>query len=221
MLVKVAIAFAAGAAVLAGHWWVRRYDALGRARRFPYFSVGALVVLAVVCAIPSVLRDREEHRLDQTADQLVGAPVKVHCQTLSQSFFQLNGDLGFVKWGPGGVPEHQTYLERDVCAELRDYLHSSKAAPSPDQVIAVHVLTHESMHMRGITSESQAECAAVQRDTQTAELLGATPTEAASLSRSYWLTDYPRMPASYRTTECAPGGALDEHLPTPSWAPAS
>ena len=89
--------------------------------------------------------------------------------------------------------------------------------PSLDEVIAVHVLTHESMHMRGITGEAQAECAAVQRDAQTAWLLGANAADATALARSYWRLVCPRMPDDYRTVDCGASAALDEHLPDAPW----
>jgi hypothetical protein len=220
-MLKLAVLAAVAAVALAVRWWTRRYDGLGRQRRFPAISVSLLGVVAVALLVPSYLRHREETRLSDVATTLVGRSAAVHCQTFGQSFTQLDGDLGFVRWGPGGVPEHQTELKRGPCAALRDYLRSDKLHPSSDQIIAVHVLTHESMHMRGITDEAQAECAAVQRDAQTAELLGASQSAALALARIYWITDYPQMPDGYRTADCAPGGSLDEHLPHPPWAPRS
>jgi hypothetical protein len=220
MMLWLAAALAVAAVVVAVRWVPRRRDALGRARRFPFFSVGALLVLAVLASVPTYLRQSEERKLSAVAGTLVGTPVKVHCQTFGQEFTQLTPDLGFVRWGGNGVPEHQTYLVHSVCADLRSYLHSDKANPSPAQVIAVHVLTHESMHMRGITSESQAECAAMQRDAVTAQLLGATPAEALALAQRYWRVDYPRMSSTYQSPDCVPGGSLDEHLPDPPWTPA-
>lgn len=81
----------------------------------------------------------------------------------------------------------------------------------------MHVLTHESMHMRGLTDEAAAECAAIQRDELTAELLGAAAAEARQLARRYWLLDYPQMPDNYRSGDCTPGGPMDERLATPPW----
>jgi hypothetical protein len=219
MMVKVAILLAIAAIVVAVRWWTRRYDALGRPRRFPYFTVGLLVVVAVGAVIPTYLREREEHRLSEVATALVGAPAVVHCQTFGQEFTQLDGDLGFVRWGVDGVPEHQTFIKHGPCTALRAYLDSNKHHPTADEIIAVHVLTHESMHMRGIKNEADAECAAMQRDVRTAQLLGADLADAQLLARTYWRVDYPQMPDGYRSTDCAPGGALDEHLPDAPWDP--
>ena len=50
-------------------------------------------------------------------------------------------------------------------------------------MVAVHTLTHESIHMSGVTSESATECLAVQRDAEMARLLGAPRTAASELAR--------------------------------------
>ena len=72
-------------------------------------------------------------------------------------------------WGPDGVPERATLIKVRVCNDLRAWLGSRKNDPSLDQVIAVHVLTHETMHMVGIVNEARTECAAVQRDAAMAD----------------------------------------------------
>ena len=87
------------------------------------------------------------------------------------------------------------------------------------QILAVHVLTHESMHMSGTTSEAVAECHAMQHDTAMAEDLGAPAAAAHALAVTYWHTVYPYMPDGYTSGDCKPGGALDLHLPDAPWAP--
>jgi hypothetical protein len=215
----IASALGIAAAFVAMRWCTRRYDGLGRERKFPTMSVVLLALLAIGAAAPTYLRHREEDRLSSVASQLVGQRATVHCQTFGQVFFQVGGELGFVKFGPDGVPERHTTIMHGPCAALRSYLRSNKRRPSADEVVAVHVLTHESMHMRGITNEADAECAAVQRDETTAQLLGADPASARLLARLYWLNDYPRMPDAYTSSDCVPGGALDERLPTAPWLP--
>jgi len=218
---KLSVLAIVAALVVAGRWWVRRYDALGRPRSFPYLGVGLLVVVAVGVAVPTYLRHREEDRLSLVATQLAGVTAKVHCQTIGAEMVDAGSELGWVKWGPDGVPEHQTLIKHGPCRALHAYLASSKTQPSDDEVIAVHVLTHESMHMRGRTDEADAECAAVQRDAMTARLLGADPAAASALARRYWTQMYPQMPDGYRSGGCAAGGPLDEHLPDAPWTSAA
>lgn len=209
----VLLAVAGGASA---RWVTRRYDALGRRRPFPRVTVAVALVLAAACAVPLWQHDRLEHRLAGAASSLAGARVSVHCQTASETFVQAGGDLGYVRWGPDGVPEHATVLSYETCRDLRRWLASSKRDPSLDEVVAVHVLTHESMHMAGIKNEAHAECAAVQRDVRTALALGATPPQADALARRYWTEVYPRMRDEYRDG-CGAGGVYDEHLAHAPW----
>jgi hypothetical protein len=213
------LALALGALLLVGRWVLGgRYDSLGRARAFPMVGVLVLAVPAAAVATPGVLRWREERALERAASSLVGFPVDVQCQSLGGAFVDAGAELGWVPYGADGVPERHTLIKYEPCSDLRHYLGSDESAPTAEQVIAVHVLTHEAMHMSGITVEAEAECAAVQRDARMAALLGAAPQEAAALAETYWHTVFPRMPDAYRSPECRPGGRLDEHLPDPPWA---
>lgn len=216
MLLILAIVAVLAAVAIGIRGWVNRYDAIGRKRKLPVVSVALLLVLAIVLAVPTLRRHQLEGRLSKVASVLVGQPVQVHCETFGQSFTDLSGDLGFVKFGPDG-PEHRSTIMRGPCGDLRAYMDGGYAHPSANEIIAVHVLTHESMHMRGQENEAFAECEAMQRDAETAQLLGATPEEGLELARDYWITDYPNMPDGYRSSDCVLGGSLDEKLPDPPW----
>jgi hypothetical protein len=217
VLTWVAFALLAIAVGLATRWSLRRRDSLGRELSFPLISVLVLVALGGGLLVPVVRHHRLESRLSGVATTLVGAPVVVHCQTAGREMMDLGSELGYVRWGPGGVPEHQTLIKRAPCKYLAAYLRGDHAHPSPDEIIAVHVLSHESRHMAGTTNEAIADCAAMQRDAWTARLLGASPLEALELARDYWRVVYPRMPDDYVSGDCAPGKPLDEHLPEPPW----
>jgi hypothetical protein len=114
------------------------------------------------------------------------------------------------------MPERKALIKYGVCGDLRHWLRSGKDEPSRKEVIAVHVLTHETMHMRGITDEAQAECAAVQRDAAMAVALGATTAQGEALARRYWAELYPQMPDGYRGG-CGPGGEFDEGFAQTPW----
>ncbi|GAB3679655.1 hypothetical protein [Angustibacter aerolatus] len=209
----------AGAVVV--RWTRRPVDGLGRRRPFLAVSVGLSLALAVGGTVPVLQHHRLETRLSAVASALVGAPSEVRCQSLGRQLADLGSDLGSVRSGPDGVPERRTFVERDPCRELAAYLGGDRSRPTRDQVVAVHVLTHETRHVAGVTTENAAECGAVQRDAVTARLLGATAEQAVALARSHWTTTYPRMPDAYRDGGCAPGGTLDEHLAAAPWTPVS
>jgi hypothetical protein len=218
LLTWVAVAGVAGAVVFVARWLLGRHDSLGRAVGFPKITVVLLLVLSAAAAYPGIARRHEEARLGTVASVIAGASVQVKCQTLSGASLDVGAEAGYVKWGPGGVPEHVAHIKWEQCKFLRAYLNSDKHHPSEDQYVAVHVLTHEAVHTSGVKSEPLTECKAMQRDATTAEQLGASKEDARRLARLYWLVVYPRMPEDYRDAGCVPGGALDEHLATAPWA---
>ena len=216
LLAALLIGFLALAASIVVRWLGRRVDSLGRIAPFPRISVGLALALALGCATPMAVEAWVEHQLEGAASRVAGEPVEVHCQGVGQALGDLGHELGYVRWGPDGVPERSTVIKFGPCGNLRAWLGSTKAAPSLDQVIAVHVVTHETMHMEGITNEAHAECAAMQRDALMATELGASPAEAQALARRYWTEVYPYMPGAY-VGGCGPGGTYDEGLATPPW----
>jgi hypothetical protein len=216
VLEYVAVAFALAALALFVRWLQQR--GVRQDAPFPAISISSCVVLAVVATFPVVDRVTLESRLSHSSSTLLGMHVEVDCQTLTGSALDMGNELGFVKWGPDGIPERKTLIKHQQCNDLHSYLNSSKQRPSSAQILAVHVLTHESMHMSGIKVEYVAECDAMQHDTAMAEVMGAKPVAAHALAVTYWLTVYPNMPDGYRSSDCRPGGSLDLHLPDAPWA---
>ena len=204
---------ALAAAAIATRWFIKGGDS-----PFPAISVGSCAVLAVAASLPVVVRLNLNARLSHQASALVGHHVRVDCQTLTGSSLDLGAELGYVRWGPDGYPEPKTVIKHRQCNDLQSYLDSGKRHPSAAEVLAVHVLTHESMHMAGTTSEAVAECYAIQHDAEMARIMGASPAAAHALAVQYWRTVYPYMPPDYVASGCGPGGSLDLHLPDAPWA---
>lgn len=159
---------------------------------------------------------RERIYTSVTRDLIGDSEVKVHCQRMLANMVDVSGNMGYVPYPPGKKPV-DAYLRNDTCKALDGYL-SNQASPTLDQVRAVHVLTHEAMHLAGEKNEAHAECRAMQRNARTAELLGATPEQGQALATSYWEHWYPQVTSTYRDADCAPSGALDEGLPGAPWA---
>jgi hypothetical protein len=216
LLALMLIAFLALAAIVTVRWVLRRVDALGRVAPFPRVSVGLLLAFALACAVPMWMAAQLESKLTRAATLVGGRHLEVHCQDFGNAFVDLGAELGYVRWGADGVPERSTLIKRGPCADLKGWIASTKHSPSRDQVVAVHVLTHETMHMLGVTDEAQAECAAMQRDASMAVALGATPEQGRALAQQYWSHVYPLMPAGY-TGGCGAGGQYDEGLGDPPW----
>jgi hypothetical protein len=210
-------ALLAAAMAVVSRWVLRRTDALGRPRRFPAASLVLLVVPAGVMSVPVWRHEQLQHRLGRVASQVAGLDVGVHCQTFGEEFVHAGTELGWVGFDADGQPDASTTITREPCGDLQSYLDHHGVTPTSDEVIAVHVLSHESRHLAGTRDEAKAECEAVQRDAETARLLGASARDARRLARLYWAVDYPTMPEAYRSVDCVPGGPWDEHLPDAPW----
>jgi hypothetical protein len=209
VLTWTAAGLLAGAVVVVAHWSLHRVDALDRRRPFPTLWVVLLAVLAGAAFVPVVRHARLEARLGDVASVLVGRAVAVRCQTVGHAFVDAGAELGYVPYDAAGRPRGPALIKRQQCRDLAAYARSPEQSPSRGQVLAVHVLTHEAMHLAGVTDEGRAECLAVQRDAHTARLLGAPADAAARLALRYWTTVYPRMGEGYRSTECRAGGGYD------------
>lgn len=217
MLLVITVVAAVAAGALAVRWLLTRADSLGRLRCFPLASVGLCLTVAVGAGVPVVRHARFEDRLSTVASTLAGADVSVSCQTLSEAWTEARPEAGYVRFGPDGRPEPLATISLQTCDDLKSWLAAPDAAAPLAEIIAVHVLTHEAMHLRGLTDEARTECAAVQRDARTAVLLGASPSRAQDLAVTYWQQVYDRLPDSYRSADCRPGAAFDEHLDDPPW----
>jgi len=94
------------------------------------------------------------------------------------------------------------------------------------ELMAVHVLGHESMHLAGIIDEATADCLATQLAALVAGRFGASTTFARSLANEYWRFYYRSGDSQYRSPACRDGGRLDlfpkqDSWPTPSTYPAN
>lgn len=218
MATKFIAVVALGLAVLTFvRWFQNRTDGLGRRRSFPAVSFALLVSAGSLAGIPVLLHGRLEARLSAVATQLVGHRVQVHCQTVSEAVFDVGTEYGYVPFDDGGRPLPRAVIKVDQCRDLDDYRRWHGTTSQERHAVAVHVLTHEAMHMRGIVDEAATECAAVQRDAVTARALGASDDNALHTATYYWQHVYPRMPDRYWSKECRPGGAMDERLAEAPW----
>ena len=160
---------------------------------------------------------QDQQTFSAVASRIAGKDVQIQCQRFTGALVDATAEAGYVYFDADGVPDTTGRLERNACNDLRDWLHSDKSNPTLKQVIAVHVLGHESYHLAGIRSESQTECSAMQRLDDVAEWLGATPEQARTLAERYARDVYPLMPSDYTDSECRDGGELDVAPDDPAW----
>ncbi|MCQ8102920.1 hypothetical protein NP590_02280 [Methylomonas sp. SURF-2] len=164
---------------------------------------------------------RFERLLSAKATQLAdGRPARVHCNSVADTLF----DSEQFAAGHANIETGQIVFQHGWCATLMDYVNKPASA-SPEDFFALHMFTHESMHVRGETNEARTECQAIQRDTRAAMLLGVPEALARKQALDFYFNSYMGrsgdgwMSAQYFSDQCAPGKAMDEQLSDSTWLP--
>jgi hypothetical protein len=178
--------------------------------------VAGVLALAVLGVRGHVRRVEVEHRASVVASAIAGRSVRVRCPGVIRRHLSYEITEGRVRFSAAGVPDPETNLSADACAGLRrviddgaslnfECLYWQCSADDTRAAIGLIVLTHESVHMRGVMDEGATECEAEQRVEATALKLGLTP--AAAQSVAHWAkTDYAELlPERYRA--CASSNA--------------
>lgn len=179
-----------------------------------------VLMLAVAFAWPPVHTWYFQWLLSAKATQLAdGHRAKVHCNTLFDTML----DPEMLASGHANPRTGRIVLQKPWCGTLMAYLrHPGRA--SPEELDSLDMFTHESMHIRGEMNEARTECQAVQRNYRAAKLLGVADATARQNAMDVFNVNYQRrgqiggMQAAYYSTECAPGGEMDEHLSDSTWA---
>lgn len=167
-------------------------------------------ILVTILALTAGGFEFAHHQRQDLATKAIGVLSDVdgataNCERFSEELFNASQFQGFVYFDGS----HVAHLRREVCHNLWDYAHGGQGHPTEAQIIAVHIVAHETQHINGVTSEAVAECQAVQLENQVAEALGATPAQARKLQSLYYADVYPRQQGEYFSDECIEGGELD------------
>jgi hypothetical protein len=183
-----------------------------------------LLVIALgvgVWALEGHARAGTQRSLSAVASELTGRHVSVRCQSLWADLLSINGNLGEVRFDAQGRPADDAWLTRATCKHLHRFIGSHGAdleclkredwrnfrweAPHDACIAraatvgqAVVALAHESMHLRGIRSESQAQCLAERATPWTVSRLGGDPTTGLLLERLARAWN-PSMATEYQT----------------------
>jgi hypothetical protein len=176
---------------------------------------GALL-LCVLGIRGHIRRVEVERKAGQVASAIAGHGVKVNCPGPIKQRFSYEITEGRVRVSADGVPERKTNLSADACAGLRrvldegsslnlECLYWNCSQADTQAAMGLIVLTHESVHMRGVLDEGLTECEAEKRVEATALAFGLTPQSAQSVA--HWArTDYAELlPEQYRL--CADSNA--------------
>jgi hypothetical protein len=184
----------------------------------PYLAT--MLAMTAVVAFPPLRTAYFEHVLSVKATDLAdNHRARVHCNTLFDTML----DPEMLAAGHANPRTGKIVLQKPWCGVLMSYLrHPARASHA--ELDSLDMFTHESMHIRGELDEARTECQAVQRNFRAARLLGVPESTARSNALDIYRVNYQQrgqiggMQSAYYSADCAPGGALDEHLPDSTWA---
>ncbi len=204
-VLTVVTAVLVGLAIRAAYFlWTRWGELDGRQWR-----TWTTTLLTLAALIAGYAEAAFAHRQQLATEALIlvsGVPdARANCSRITEEMLNLGTYDGYVTFDG----KHVADLRRHICLDLASYASGGQAKPSDDQMLAVHVVTHEAEHIAGYTKESEAECRAVQLNHRVAEFLGATPEQARALQKRYFEEYYPRLRSDYISPECREGGAYD------------
>ncbi|GCE78477.1 hypothetical protein [Cellulomonas biazotea] len=164
---------------------------------FPALGVAALVWWLALTAVGGYFELRHHHaQAAATAATRLASGVpdaQVVCRRAGADWLDLSGTLGMVRYDD----PQTSILRAQTCARLGAWLWSTKHAPSLDEVVAVHVVSHEAHHVAGEFDEGVTECRALRSDTAVAERMGASPVQAQALAARYVAEAYPYQRDEY------------------------
>ncbi|MEM6985156.1 MAG: hypothetical protein AAF499_01350 [Pseudomonadota bacterium] len=178
---------------------------------FSYGYMGTLSLLFLFCAWLIIDHVRFERMLTQHARVVSGNPdADVHCQSLLETMLDpMPMAVAHARPDTGQIEFKATW-----CSHLADHLDDPANAQG-EALWAMHVFTHEVMHIRGELNEQITDCQAYQRNQAMAERFG-IPRDIAARNATAIYENRSRH-KKYFSAQCRAGGRLDESLPTPPW----
>ena len=177
-------------------------------KRFDSYFFFILIVTVITSSVP-IKHLIFQNSLSNAVEQLLGKEsVHVDCNSYFDSIFHLSL-AGFVYRGSSKIN-----LEVRTCENLKSYLNNPEEA-NRRELFALHVLTHEAMHVAGEFNEVIADCKAFQRNHRMAELLGVPKHISVKNAVDAHRNRSKRHP--YYSEKCEPGQAMDEKLPDAVW----
>jgi hypothetical protein len=176
--------------------------------------------LAVIFAYPPAHTWYFQWFLSRKATELAeNHRASVHCNTAFDTM--VDPDMLFA--GHANPRTGKIGIQAPWCDILMDYLrHPARA--NRRELDSLDIFTHESMHIRGEMNEARTECEAIQRNYRSAKLLGVPDGIARQNALDIYNVRYQErgrvggMQSAYFSDECAPGKAMDEHLPDSTWS---
>jgi hypothetical protein len=138
--------------------------------------------------------------------------IEIKCDRLSQYMVSASQRQGEVYFDADGTPESSARIMYRTCQSIVPLITNRTAiTPSLDQIVSLHVVSHEIQHLIGVKDEAIAECNALQNNMEFFKLFNIL--EPGIAAKRYYQELYPNMPMRYKSADCRYGGKLDLSLP--------
>lgn len=186
------------------------WDTLVRKNSLNWLMIPLVSLLFLPLGLMELRWSMMEAKLSSVVDDISGRKGgKVHCQRLSEAFFDTKVSVA------GHVSSdnpNTAVVNYEQCQHIFAWLERGKAEPSREQTHAIHVLTHEAVHVSGEYNESITECTAINRDYLTVKHLGGSEEMGRHIASSYYATIWPDMSKEYILDGCTIDPKFDSIL---------
>lgn len=166
-----------------------------------------------------------EHKVQPLVSALAERDASARCPRYITAIFT---NVGSVSLDANGNPADRTDLTGPICDALRRlYTEAGRAELSclvtdgrcsdsaRRSVIALSVVAHEAMHLRGILDEREAECASIGEGQRSGELVGLSPEQGRMIAYVHLMALNPNTPGQYTVSPANCAAARDLVLRPP------
>ena len=176
------------------------WDTLVRKNSLNWLMIPLVSLLFLPLGLMELRWSVMESKISAVVDDISGKKGgSVHCQRFSEAFFDTKvSEAGHVSSDKPNV----AVVNYEQCQHIFAWLERGKGEPSREQMHAIHVLTHEAVHVSGQYNEAVTECTAINRDYLTVKELGGSLEQGHQLASSYYTGIWPGMPKEYILPGC-------------------
>ncbi len=196
----------------------------------PAFVMLAIFLLALGALVWPQYRARAvEAKVKPLVQELAGRDAGARCPRYITAIFT---NVGSVSLDANGNPADRTDLTGPICdalrhlftpdgrAELKCLVTDGRCSDSARRsVIALAVVAHESMHLRGILDEAAAECSSIAEGQRSGELVGLSPEQGRMIGYLHLRALNPSTPQEYAVSTGDCDAARDLTARPPATAP--
>lgn len=137
----------------------------------------------------------------------VSGKDKIHVTYETKPFAESFGTQGYVRSNDLTT----IHVNNTHCRNYYSWVLGNKQNPSDEQAAAIHIIIHESIHLRGITDETETDCKATNSTPLLVMKLYDVPKEVGDEMKDSWnSTYYPSLPSEYKTHPCTEYGFYDQ-----------